>query len=345
MKVSIVIPVYNVEAYIGECVASVMAQTYPAIECILVDDCSPDNSMAIAEGMIAAYTGPVEFRLLRHERNRGVSAARNIGTQAATGEYLYYLDSDDYITPDCIETLVRVTAKYPGVDVVQGNLIASDREGVRYPDLCKGDPPEYTRGNRQIRENFAIVRYLQWTVWNKLIRLEVARQNNLAFVEGEIYEDILWLFNLAGVIDSIAFCKSRTYFYRSWEGSLVNSSTTKQMLGYTTQIMRTIIDTDREMTLNEKKFYYDYLVIYYKKARDLGAEGREWVRVCNRLLLDYTLAFGVSPFRARLGYAALSLLPGKCSDGREQRILRRMLKYALLGKEQHRAYSREVRPL
>ena len=98
MKLSIIIPVYHVAPYIEDCLRSVMRQTYQgAMECLIVDDCGTDDSMAIAERTIATYEGPIVFQVLHHERNRGLSAARNTGTLAAKGDYLYYLDSDDEI--------------------------------------------------------------------------------------------------------------------------------------------------------------------------------------------------------------------------------------------------------
>ena len=100
MKVSIIIPVYNVSAYIERCVKSVMKQTYSGdIECILVNDATPDDSIDIAKRLIADYNGPIQFRILNHEHNKGFSATRNTGIDAATGDYLYFFDSDDEITP------------------------------------------------------------------------------------------------------------------------------------------------------------------------------------------------------------------------------------------------------
>ena len=99
MKVSIIIPVYNVSLYIERCIKSVMSQTYQDIECILVNDATPDDSIAIAERLIADYNGTIQFRILNHEHNKGQSTARNTGIDASTGDYLYFLDSDDEITP------------------------------------------------------------------------------------------------------------------------------------------------------------------------------------------------------------------------------------------------------
>ena len=115
MKISIVIPVYNVAPYIGDCIRSVMHQTWQGpLECIFVDDCGTDNSMEIVRSIIEENQGNIEFKIIRHKENRGLSAARNTGIAAATGDYVYFLDSDDEITPDCIEALAApITASEP----------------------------------------------------------------------------------------------------------------------------------------------------------------------------------------------------------------------------------------
>ena len=106
MKVSIIVPIYNVEKYIRRCLESVAAQTYPEIECVLVNDCTPDNSAELAKSFISAYTGDVEFKLINHSNNKGLSAARNSGISASVGQYVFFLDSDDAIPANAISTLV-----------------------------------------------------------------------------------------------------------------------------------------------------------------------------------------------------------------------------------------------
>ena len=134
MKVSIIIPVYNVSAYIERCIKSVMNQTYNDIECIIVDDATPDDSIVKCEQMIVAYDGPIRFSILHHQQNRGLSAARNTGTEVATGEFLYYLDSDDEITLDCIETLMKPMIEDNSIELVQGNhrVRKDDQEIIYY---------------------------------------------------------------------------------------------------------------------------------------------------------------------------------------------------------------------
>jgi glycosyltransferase involved in cell wall biosynthesis len=105
IKVSVIVPVYNVSEYIERCWDSIRNQTYKNIEVLFVDDCGTDDSVAKLEGYLAAED-TVDARILHHSRNRGLSAARNTGLEAATGEYVYFLDSDDDVTEDCIESLV-----------------------------------------------------------------------------------------------------------------------------------------------------------------------------------------------------------------------------------------------
>ena len=108
MRVSIIIPVYNVEPYIERCIESVLCQTYRELEVILVDDSSPDCSMDLARKCIDnSNRNKLDIIHLRHDHNLGLSAARNTGIEAATGDYLFFLDSDDWITDNCISLLVQ----------------------------------------------------------------------------------------------------------------------------------------------------------------------------------------------------------------------------------------------
>ena len=107
INISIIIPVYKVEAYIERCIKSVATQegigSAYNLECILVDDCTPDKSMEIAKGAIKPYES-IHFICLRNEMNKGRSVACNIGLEYATGEYIMFIDSDDYILPNCLKT-------------------------------------------------------------------------------------------------------------------------------------------------------------------------------------------------------------------------------------------------
>ena len=112
-KISIVTPVYEVEQYISECTQSVIDQSYDNIEFILVDDCSGDNSINIAEELlVSSVKSGLVYKIMRHEHNRGVSAARNTALHVASGDYIFCLDSDDKLTPQCVAALVEKSCKY-----------------------------------------------------------------------------------------------------------------------------------------------------------------------------------------------------------------------------------------
>ena len=126
MKVSIIIPVYQVSAYIERCIRSVMNQIYTDLECIIVDDCGTDDSIVKCDRLIQAYSGPIEFIVLHHDQNRGQSAARNTGIRYAKGKWLFFLDSDDEITGNCIEILVRAAMETEKTEMVIG-MVLEDR--------------------------------------------------------------------------------------------------------------------------------------------------------------------------------------------------------------------------
>ena len=110
---------------------SVIKQTYNHFECILVDDASSDDSIDKCEQMIAKYKGPIQFRILHHEHNRGLSAARNTGTDAAKGDYVLYIDSDDLISNDCVEKLMAPLLKDNDIEIVMGEHLRFSEDGIQ----------------------------------------------------------------------------------------------------------------------------------------------------------------------------------------------------------------------
>lgn len=120
IKVSILVPVYGVEKFIEKCVRSLMEQTYEDIEYIFVDDCSPDKSVEILENVVKQYDRD-EVTVIRHEKNKGVGATRRTALLSATGDYILYADSDDYLETDAVSKLVD-EAILTGADVVRMNF-------------------------------------------------------------------------------------------------------------------------------------------------------------------------------------------------------------------------------
>lgn len=217
MRITIVIPVYNVEAYIEDCLRSVIAQTYKGeIECVIVDDCTPDGSCDVIEKFIKEYIGNIQFKLLHHDKNRGLSAARNTGIDAATGEYIYFLDSDDEIAPDCIEVLATPLTKKK-YDFVIGDYktVGSDKE----LPLLLLDEGEITT-NKEIRSYYFKDKWYMMA-WNKLCNLEFIKNNSLYFKEGLINEDNLWSFQLACLAQTMYIAKEQIYIYKVRANSIM----------------------------------------------------------------------------------------------------------------------------
>lgn len=230
VNVSIIIPTYNVAPYIRKCLESVASQTYTgSMECLIVDDCGPDNSIQIAEEFIKEYNSltpnpsPLTFRIIHREKNGGLSAARNSGIREAKGEYLYFLDSDDYINPDCIQSMWQMVERFPGVECVfaGANVIGSEYEWM---DYTKKQLPDYSNDRNWLQESMLKRFVFSMTAWNRLISADFVRNNNLYFEEGFIHEDELWNLAISQAITNAAFVKANTYNYIVRGNSIMTSN-------------------------------------------------------------------------------------------------------------------------
>ena len=186
-----------------------MDQTYRDVECVIVDDCSPDDSITKCERLIKAYDGLVSFSIVRHEKNKGVSAARNTGLKASTGDYVVYMDSDDAITEDCIEKLARPIERDGSIEMVIGNFVR-DVEGRR---TCRQQQERELGSRDAIRDFFFCQRGFFVTPCNRLVSRDFLIQNELYFTEGLLWEDNLWTFYLLKHLTHIYIIPDATYVY------------------------------------------------------------------------------------------------------------------------------------
>lgn len=301
IKVSIIIPIYKDEPYVERCIRSVLRQTYRNLEVILVDDCTPDRSMEIAKGCIQELEcSDLEFKFLRHECNRGLSAARNTGTAAAKGEYIYYMDSDDEIIPECIEKMVDVTKKYPDVEVVQGyNTIISQIAQEKKEDAITIKSIDYIDDNNWIREHyFCWDKRIHVTAWNKLIRSDFIRKNFLYFKEGVLHEDILWMFYVAKKLRKYSVVNVETYIHYI----VPNTITTSTPSIVKAKHISIIID---DVLKNFDEPYYDrqvaiYLSLLINHFDDIEEERHTYHKLANK--------FGAILFKRKQLYLSLLLI-------------------------------------
>lgn len=221
IKISVIVPVYNVEKYINQCIESVLKQTYKNIEVILVDDGSPDNCPEIID-IYAINDSRVK---VIHKNNGGLSSARNSGIRVASGDYLTFLDSDDYwddIT--AIETLVdQIDDFYADViswgykKYYEGTGIYKENDLSVQRDLLLNVKKEDALFNL-VKHNCYIA-----SAWNKLVKKELFNNNDLFFVEGILSEDIDWCARLALYANSFDVFNNSFYVYRQREGSITKN--------------------------------------------------------------------------------------------------------------------------
>lgn len=220
--ISVIVPVYNVEQYLPDCLESILRQTYPNLEIIVINDGSTDGSTEI----IKRYA-EVDCRIkVMEQRNKGQSSARNVGMKAATGAYIAFVDSDDRIEADMLEQmLVRIQSS--GADIVECgyNELFADGSLSR----CVPYPKNYDEivGTDKILENHVKGR-ISLLVWNKLYRAEKVK--TIAFTEGKKYEDILWSVEALMNIQKICSVRECLYNWRQRSGSTTNSAPTMNRL-------------------------------------------------------------------------------------------------------------------
>lgn len=206
--ISVVVPVYQVAAYLDPCVESIVAQTYRQLEIILVDDGSTDGSGALCDRW--AKRDP-RIRVI-HQSNQGLSMARNAGIDAASGPLLAFVDSDDLLHPTCYEKLYRVMVEY-GVPLVQCDFFPFENpQELPAPP----DQPECTQMDRDtvfrgITEELVVA-------WNKLYKTELFRQ--IRYPAGRRHEDEFAAHRLFWEAERLAWIHEPLYFYRQRPGSI-----------------------------------------------------------------------------------------------------------------------------
>ncbi|MBQ4581769.1 MAG: glycosyltransferase family 2 protein [Oscillospiraceae bacterium] len=218
-KVSVIVPVYRVEEYLDQCVASVCAQTFTDWELILVDDGSPDRCGAMCDEW-AAKDGRIR---VIHRENGGLSAARNSGVLVAEGAFVFYLDSDDYLEPDALERLLTVQEACDADVVVGGYYYTyADREETAEmawgasTTLLRSEAVEALVGGKL--QNFA---------WGKLLRAGIARQ--YLFPEGRLFEDHYWAHHVMDAAQKVAVLPVPLVHYRQRGDSISYTFTLKRL--------------------------------------------------------------------------------------------------------------------
>lgn len=222
--VSVIIPVYNVEDYLCECVDSAINQTYKNLQIILVDDGSTDSSGKICDD----YAEKDERISVVHQKNGGLSVARNTGLSNAKGKYIYFLDSDDYVVDNTIENLVSIADK--------------DKSDIVFFDAVSfADTPDFTVKQNYIRKHkyktdsgyniFSAMcqnKEFHSAVYLMLFKSDFIVNNNLKFAPGLLHEDMIFTYQALCFAKVVSQCDKTLYYRRYRKNSIMTSSKTKK---------------------------------------------------------------------------------------------------------------------
>ena len=288
-KVSVIVPIYNVEKYLKRCIESLVNQTLQDIQIILVNDGSTDNSGNIAKEYEIKY--PEKIMYLEKE-NGGLSDARNYGMPYATGEYIAFLDSDDYIELSAYEEMYNKAIEESS-DYVECDFL------WEYPNKTKVDK-RYEYNNK--KEMLTFVRVV---AWNKLIKRKIIERYNITFPKGLRYEDVEFTYKLIPHLEKCSYVDKPFVHYVQRDGSIANVQNER-----TAEIFRVL----------------DNVIYYYEKNNFYEKYGEEIEYTYTRILLCSSLKrvckIKNKTKRKELIDKTWEILNNKYPDWKENEILR-----------------------
>lgn len=214
-KISIVVPVYNVEQYLKKCVESILAQTISNIEIILVDDGSTDQSGVICDEL-SEQDGRIK---VIHQKNSGLSGARNTGIEVAQGRYIAFVDSDDYVAEDYIEVMLERLLEYNADISVCGIMRFYENEKIILDD---GKRSVSVYNGVQALENNLYQREIENNAVAKLYKIELFK--NIRFPVGKLYEDLGTTYRLLDISGKVVVDTRKKYFYLQRSNSIMYKS-------------------------------------------------------------------------------------------------------------------------
>ena len=288
IKISIIIPVYNVEKYIAECLDSCINQTLYEIEIICVDDCSPDNSILILEQMALKDS---RIRIIRHNVNKGLGAARNTGIAAARGEYIWFVDSDDYIALEACQLLYETAQKH-NIDVLCFNaidvIVQENNSKKLVYDKYFSDWPKNVVLNPE-RDGTSMKGYFPVSACIYISKRTYI--SNFSFREGCYYEDTDFtpiLFFCAPRLFCIVYT---AYFRRITPGSITQTPLNPKKLNDNKSVVISLGNFIRERKVPDGHFLTDFFTGFSNYVFSLLSE-KELLKTLNITPKDNVIIFG-----------------------------------------------------
>ena len=275
--ISVIIPVYNAEKYLSKSVNSVLNQTYQRFIILLIDDGSTDQSPQMCDEYAAQYENIHVF----HKLNGGASTARNVGLENAKGEYIFFLDSDDWLEPNAIETMIA-TAKRENADLVFCEAQAIDDEGKTELNGHYTYKEQYQTGNAyQIMLQMMDRKEFHVAIWMLLLDRKIITDNQLRFKEGIIYEDMIISYQFYCLANRTAHVRQKLYNRRYRANSVMTSAKTEKnyvsaatVYREVSTFMKTLL-ADKQSPKHVIRCAYNVLNIYRQMPTDVQKKYKE----------------------------------------------------------------------
>lgn len=221
-KISVIVPVYNVEKYLSRCIDSLIRQSYSNIEILLVDDGSKDESLSICKEYEAKDSRIHVF----HKENEGLGLTRNYGVEQATGEYITFVDSDDYLTLDAIDSMVKKAVETDADVVIASHYYKNKKQEIELSErLYCGTEIKEILMVHMMGNNGNQLDALTYTAWGKLYKKEIFTKNRLLFPSERklIWEDLAFSVEAYPLCEKVYILHKPVYYYCFNEGSLTHT--------------------------------------------------------------------------------------------------------------------------
>lgn len=266
IKFSVIVPVYNVQDYLEQCIKSIALQSYTNFEMIVIDDGSTDQSGKICDEMAE------QFRMIRviHQKNAGLSAARNAGMAVATGDYILFVDSDDYIDLCALEMFSKLIGdEGRGPDVIAGIACAVSESGNMEEYKLPTGLKSVTSGQRFLTEAIRQNTFLpcaQFYVYKRKFLCE----QRLSFYKGILHEDELWSVQVLLKAQNVKYSNFRFYFYRIREGSITRQKNKRKNAEDLLFVCKTLDELCQHYEKRKTVFIRDRIAMLYMNAVFIG---------------------------------------------------------------------------
>lgn len=261
-KVSIIVPVYNVENYIERCLNSIINQTLDEIEIIIINDCSTDNSINIIQQYLNSIEHNKEIILINKKYNEGVSKARNDAINISRGEYILFVDSDDWIEFNMVEKMYNL-AKYKNSDLVICNAYIDYENGKTKPLELNFENNKKYENNTLIGDLLSQNKNLQGHPWNKLYKTDIIKCCNLKYNEKmSLYEDFVFNIDFLLSSNTALFLEDKLYHYIQRNNSLARTVSERNILDTNRMIIEIKNKLDKINIKN--KYKYEFISFAYR---------------------------------------------------------------------------------